>query len=134
MKSIRLVLERTNTGYSAYSDDLPGGVTAGDNIDEIKENFKEVIEMYADYLEENDKVNEANEFRNAEVTYYLNLETFFDHYALFNKSELAKYLGINPSLLRRLSSTNVELSDKKSLQIKDGLHKLAEELKHYDFA
>jgi hypothetical protein len=38
-------------------------------------------------------------------------------------------------LLRRLStSANVELSEKKALQIKNGLHKLAAELQHVDFA
>ena len=81
------------------------------------------------------KKEEAEAVRNAKVTYFLDLETFFEYYALFNKSELAKYLGINPSLLRRLStSANVELSEKKALQIKNGLHKLAAELQHVDFA
>lgn len=135
MKRIRLVLEKSNTGYSAFSEDVPGAVTAGENFEEVKENFEEVIEMQADYLEEKGKKEEAEALRNAEVTYFLDLETFFEYYSLFNKSELAKYLGINPSLLRRLStSSNVELSEKKALQIKNGLHKLAAELKRYDFA
>ena len=134
MTRIRLVLEKTNTGYSAFSEDVPGAVTAGENFDEVKENFEEVIEMQAEYLEEKGKKEEAEALRSAEVSYFLDLETFFEYYSLFNKSELAKYLGINPSLLRRLASSNVELSEKKALQIKNGLHKLAAELKRYDFA
>lgn len=90
--------------------------------------------MQADYLEETGKNKEAEELRNATVSYFLDLETFFDYYSLFNKSELAKYLGINPSHLRRLSSASVELSEKKALQIKNGLHKLATELQQYNFA
>ena len=133
--TIRLILEKSNTGYSAYSKDLIGATTSGETIDEVKENFKEVLELQAEYLEEIGKKEEAEAVRNAKVTYFLDLETFFEYYALFNKSELAKYLGINPSLLRRLStSANVELSEKKSLQIKNGLHKLAAELQHVDFA
>lgn len=132
---IRLILEKSNTGYSAYSKDLIGATTAGETIDEVKENFKEVLELQADYLEEIGRKEEAEAVRNAKVTYFLDLETFFEYYSLFNKSELAKYLGINPSLLRRLStSANVELSEKKALQIKNGLHKLAAELQHVDFA
>ncbi|ODS87291.1 MAG: hypothetical protein ABS44_11790 [Chryseobacterium sp. SCN 40-13] len=132
--NVKLVLEKSGTGYSAYSNDLPGLVTAGETMEEVKENFKEVLEMQADYLEETGKNKEAEEIRNATVSYFLDLETFFDYYSLFNKSELAKYLGINPSHLRRLSSTSVELSEKKALQIKNGLHKLAAELQQYNFA
>ncbi|CEJ71244.1 hypothetical protein BN1195_03589 [Chryseobacterium oranimense G311] len=131
---IKLILEKSSTGYSAFSENLPGLVTAGENIDEVKENFKEVLEMQADYLEEKGKNKESEELRNASVTYYLDLKTFFEYYSLFNKSELAKYLDINPSLLRRLSSGREELSDKKALQIKNGLHKLASELNQFDFA
>lgn len=131
---IKLILEKSDTGYSAFSEDLPGLVTVGHTIDEIKENFKEVIELQADYLREKGKIKESEELRNATISYYLDLKTFFEYYSLFNKSELANYLGINPSLLRRLSSGREELSEKKALQIKNGLHKLASELKHFDFA
>ena len=132
--NVKLILEKSATGYSAYSNELPGLVTAGENFEEIIENFNEVLEMQADYLEETGKNKESEELRNATVSYFLDLETFFDYYSLFNKSELAKYLGINPSHLRRLSSASVELSEKKALQIKNGLHKLATELQQYNFA
>ncbi|GIM60096.1 type II toxin-antitoxin system HicB family antitoxin [Capnocytophaga canis] len=131
---IRLILEKSATGYSAYSDDLKGVATAGDTIEEVKENFKEVLDLQADYLEEEGKTTEATELRNAKVLCYLDLNTFFEYYSLFNKSELAKYLGINPSHLRRLSGTNIELSEKKALQIQKGLHKLADDLKQICFA
>lgn len=131
---IKVILEKSSTGYSAFSEDLPGAVTAGENIDEIMENFKEVLEMKADNLSEAGKKQEAEEIRNAHITYYLDLKTFFEYYSLFNKSELATYLGINPSLLRRLSSGREELSEKKALQIKNGLHKLASEIKQINFA
>ncbi|MFJ1429377.1 type II toxin-antitoxin system HicB family antitoxin [Capnocytophaga canimorsus] len=131
---IRLILEKSATGYSAYSEDLKGVATAGETIEEVKENFKEALELQVDYLEEEGKTAEATELRNAKVVYYLDLNTFFEYYSLFNKSELAKYLGINPSHLRRLSGTNIELSEKKALQIQNGLHKLADDLKQICFA
>lgn len=132
---IKLILEKSNTGYSAYSDDLPGAITAGDTIDKVKENFKEVIELQADYLVEIGNEKEAEELKNATVLYYLDLKTFFEYYAIFNKSKLAEYLGINASHLRRLSTQdNIELSDEKSLQIQNGLHKLADDLKQIYFA
>lgn len=130
---VKLILEKTATGYSAYSDALPGMVTAGETIDEVKENFKEVVALQLAYLQEQNKVKEAEELKNIDLHYYLDLNTFFDYYSLFNKTQLAKYLGINSSLLRRLSSHKVELSEKKAIQIQEGLHKLADELKEYHF-
>lgn len=132
--NIKLILEKSGTGYSAYSDELPGLVTAGETIDEVKENFNEVLTMQADYLREEGKEEEAKALETANVHYYLDLNTFFEYYSLFNKTQLAKYLGINSSLLRRLSLEPIELSEKKALQIQTGLHKLADELKQYHFA
>lgn len=131
---IRLILEKSATGYSAYSEDLKGVTTAGDTIEEVKENFKEALDLQVDCLKDEGKTMQANELKEAKIVYYLDLNTFFEYYALFNKSELAKYLGINPSHLRRLSGTNIELSEKKALQIQNGLHKLADDLKQICFA
>lgn len=132
---VEIVLEKSTTGYSAFSKDLPGLTTSGDSIEEIKENFKEVIELQADYLKDINKEDQADELLKADLIYYLDLETFFDYYSMFNKSKLAEYLGINSSLLRRMSKdNNIELSEKKANQIEKGLHKLADELKDIHFA
>ena len=76
---VTIVLEKSTTGYSAFSNDLQGLVTVGDSIDEVKENFKEVIELQADYLNEIGNKDEAQELLNADLFYYLDLETFFDY-------------------------------------------------------
>ncbi|MGQ1929050.1 type II toxin-antitoxin system HicB family antitoxin [Ornithobacterium rhinotracheale] len=132
--NIKIILEKTNTGYSAYSKDLPGVVSAGESIEEVKENFEEVRSLLVDDFLEQEQVQKAKELQEAEFMFYLDLKTFFEYYSLFNKSELAKYLGLNPSHLRRLSSQNIELSEQKSLQIQRGLHQLADDLKQFYFA
>ncbi|MRI64182.1 type II toxin-antitoxin system HicB family antitoxin [Ornithobacterium rhinotracheale] len=134
MMNIKIILEKTNTGYSAYSKDLPGAISAGESIEEVKENFEEVRSLLVDDFLEQGKVQQAKELKNAKFMFYLDLKTFFEYYSLFNKSELAKYLGLNPSHLRRLSSQNIELSEQKSLQIQRGLHQLADDLKQFYFA
>lgn len=130
---IKVILERSKTGYSAYSNELQGAVTVGDTFEDVKINFREVLSMEIDYLNDLGEVEKALALKDAEINYYLDLNTFFESYELFNKTKLATYLGINPSLLRRLSLEPIELSDKKALQIQNGLHKLADELKEYHF-
>lgn len=131
---IKIILERSNTGYSAYAENVEGIFTAGDTIEEIKENIKEVIGYQVEYLEEKGEKEKADNLRNAALKYYIDLNAFFEYYSLFNKSELAKYIGINPSHLRRLSMENMELSDQKAQQIEQGMKRLSQELSQYCFS
>lgn len=38
-----LVIEKTNTGYSAYSPDVPGCAAVGDTKEETRRNFQEAL-------------------------------------------------------------------------------------------
>ena len=41
-----MVIEKTSTGYSTYSPDLAGCVSAGRKRDEVEKNMQEVIEFH----------------------------------------------------------------------------------------
>jgi predicted RNase H-like HicB family nuclease len=47
-----VVIEPTNTGFSAYSPDLPGCVSVGATRDEVEANMREAIEFHLDGLRE----------------------------------------------------------------------------------
>lgn len=47
-----VVIEKTDTGYSAYVPDLPGCVSAGGTRQEMDRNIREAIELYLDELRE----------------------------------------------------------------------------------
>ena len=74
---IKVILERSNTGYSAYAENVEGIFTAGDTIEEIKENIKEVIGYQVEYLEEKGEKEKADNLRNAALKYYIDLNAFF---------------------------------------------------------
>ncbi len=50
MMKYLIILERTSTGYSAYSPDLPGCVTSGNTESEAVANMKEAIEFHIEGL------------------------------------------------------------------------------------
>jgi predicted RNase H-like HicB family nuclease len=50
MKRFLVVVERTDTGYSAYSPDLPGCITTGRSPEEVRENMQEAIECHLEGL------------------------------------------------------------------------------------
>ncbi len=41
-----IVIEKTETGYSAYSPDLPGCVSTGVTHEEVEQNMREAIEFH----------------------------------------------------------------------------------------
>jgi predicted RNase H-like HicB family nuclease len=52
MKRFLIVIERTETGYSAYSPDLPGCVSTGRTETEVQGNMREAIELHLAGLRE----------------------------------------------------------------------------------
>lgn len=46
-----VVVEPTNTGFSAYSPDLPGCVSTGRSREEVERNMQEAIEFHVEGLQ-----------------------------------------------------------------------------------
>jgi predicted RNase H-like HicB family nuclease len=47
-----MVIEPTETGFSAYSPDLPGCVSTGATREEVEQNMQEAIELHLEGLRE----------------------------------------------------------------------------------
>ncbi len=45
-----IVIEQTETGYSAYSPDLPGCVSTGSTREEAEQNMREAVAFHLDGL------------------------------------------------------------------------------------
>ena len=45
-----IVIEKSETGYSAYSPDLPGCVSTGDNLEQTEANMKDAIDFHIEGL------------------------------------------------------------------------------------
>lgn len=50
MMQYLIVIEKTETGYSAYSPDLPGCVSTGATREEVEQNMRDAIEFHLDGL------------------------------------------------------------------------------------
>ena len=49
-KRYAIVIEKTGTGFSAYSPDMPGCVAAGDTEEETRCNFQEALIAHFDLM------------------------------------------------------------------------------------
>jgi predicted RNase H-like HicB family nuclease len=52
MMKYLIVIEKSETGYSAYSPDLPGCVSTGRTPEETEQNMREAIQFHLDGLRE----------------------------------------------------------------------------------
>jgi len=52
MSKYLIVIEPTETGFSAYSPDLPGCVSTGSTEEETKNNMQEAIEFHLEGLKQ----------------------------------------------------------------------------------
>jgi predicted RNase H-like HicB family nuclease len=50
VKKYLIIVEKTSTGYSAYSPDLPGCGSTGDTRDEVERNIRDAIEFHIEGL------------------------------------------------------------------------------------
>jgi len=47
-----VIIEKTNTGYSAFSPDLPGCVATGSDKKEVEKNMKEAIAFHLEGMDQ----------------------------------------------------------------------------------
>ncbi len=52
MSKYLIVIEATETGFSAYSPDLPGCVSTGQSRAEVEQHMREAVEFHLDGLRE----------------------------------------------------------------------------------
>ena len=118
-KKITLIVEKTNTGFSAYSDNYPI-FTTGQSIPELINSAYEAIEFY--FEEENVKV-EPND-----IKFEIDFKQFFKYYKVINAKFLAKKIGMNATLLSQYVSGTKKPSPKQTEKILSGIHQIGQEL------
>ena len=126
---MKVSIEKQSDGsYIAYNTtgDKVQLIGTGDSVKEVKEDFfnslDEVLQSY------NEIGDDIPEFLNEEIEFRFDTKSLFEYYSMFNVSALARYLGINDSLMRQYRSGAAQISDKQLEKIEAGIHRLGSEL------
>ncbi len=126
---MKVSIEKQSDGtYIAYNTDGDHCtlIGTGDTVKEAKEDFNNSIEeVKSDYIARGEKI--PLEFSDT-VEFYFDLSSLFEYYSMFNVSALARYLGINSSLMRQYRSGAAQISEKQLEKIETGIHRLGSEL------
>ena len=116
---IAVLVEKTDTGFSAYCKDLNVFTEAGE-VNELYANLIEALELYF----EDDEVT----FSKEDLDLSIDFRTFFQDYKILNARFLAERIGMNQSLLAQYTSGIKKPSEKQLKRILNGIHSVGKEL------
>ena len=123
-KKIWLVVEKTDTGFSAYSKDYPV-YTTGQSFTEMLNHAVEAMNLF---LSDQDSfVTVAN------IEFEIDIPQFFQYYRVINSKFLARRIGMNESLLSQYVHGIKKPSSAQSNRILAGIREIGQELSSLNF-
>lgn len=101
-------------------------IGTGKTVKEAKEDFYNSIEEIKEsYIEIGDEMPSC---LSEDVDFRFDISSLFEYFSMLNVSALARYLGINDSLMRQYRNGSAPISDKQLEKIEVGIHRLGTEL------
>lgn len=116
-KKIVAIIEKTDTGFSAWSDGYPV-YTTGATLNELLENTNEAFTLYFEDKKDND----------LQIGFEIDFKQFFQYYKVINSKALAEKIGMNPTLLSQYVRGHKKPSEQQSRRILYGINKIGQEL------
>jgi len=118
-KKIKLTVEKTDTGFSAFTEDYPV-FTTGKTFSELLTNAIEALNLYL--IDQGSQVVEKN------IEFEIDLQQFFQYYRVINSKFLAKRIGMNETLLSQYVQGRKKPSQKQTNKILQGIQQVGKEL------
>lgn len=117
-KNIKIIVEKTETGFSAYSEVYPI-FTTGRTVPEIINNALEATQLY---FEDQFEVLHEN------LKFEIDFAQFFKYFKVLNSKFLAEKIGMNPTLLSQYVQGHKKPSENQTEKILTGIHQIGQEL------
>ncbi len=118
-KKIKMIVEKTDTGFSAFSKDYPI-YTTGRTIPELIDNALDAANLC--FEEKGILITHEN------LKFEIDFKQFFQYYKVINAKFLANKIGMNPTLLSQYVQGRKKPSDAQTEKILLGIHQIGQEL------
>lgn len=116
-KNIVVIIEKTDTGFSAYAEAYPV-YTTGESMYDLIDNTREAFSLYF----------ENTGFDPAMLSFEIDFRQFFQYYKVINSKALAEKIGMNPTLLSQYVRGHKKPSERQSRRILSGINRIGHEL------
>ncbi len=117
-KKIKIIVEKTGTGFSAFSEEFPI-FTTGRTVPELINNSYEATQLY---------FKDKYEISHENIKLEIDFEQFFQYYKVLNSKFLAEKIGMNPTLLSQYVQGHKKPSESQTEKILSGIHQIGQEL------
>ena len=124
-KKIKLVVEKTETGFSAYTEDYPV-YTTGQTFSDLHNHAVEAMNLYL--IDLGCKVTARN------LEFEIDIPQFFQYYRVINSKFLARRIGMNESLLSQYVHGVKKPSTAQTHRILAGIREIGQELSSLNFS
>lgn len=124
MKNIKVIVEKTSTGYSAYTEKYPVFST-GSTVSELVKNVSEALDFYFKEIGDKTRVSESR------LQFVFSIPSLFELYPI-NIRQFAERIGMNYTLLSQYVRGRKRPSSKQAERIVEGLHAVGRELSEVD--
>ena len=118
-KKITMTVEKTNTGFSAYSDHY-SIYSTGKTIPELINNVYEAAALFFE--------DQSAEVKQSDIQFEIDFQQFFQYFKVLNARFLAEKIGMNPTLLSQYVQGHKKPSEKQTHKILAGIHEIGQEL------
>ncbi len=127
MKTIAIIERGKDGSFGIYTPNLQNTISGnGSTLAEAKADFEEayqeIFEVFASMGEPVPK-----ELQNLEFEYHYDLGAFYEAHPYLNVSQVAKYIGINDTLMRQYRRGQY-ISEMQIARIQEGIHEIGREL------
>ena len=116
---IVMTIEKTDTGFSAFSEIYPI-FTTGRNIGELTNNAVDASGLFFEEIDQ--------EITHKNIKFEIDFKQFFEYYRVINSKFLAEKIGMNPTLLSQYIHGHKRPSEKQTEKILMGIHQIGREL------
>ena len=128
-----VTLEKTRTGYSAYLPDLPGCVTTGESVGDIKNNIEEAVDFHLEGMKLEGRPVPKGFESGYSLGYKMDLPSLFEWFSgILTKSAVSRLTGMNPSLISQYVNGMKRPGPKQTQKIELALHKLGKDLQEIE--
>lgn len=118
-KKIKVIVEKTDTGFSAYAESLPVFTTVI-SISAIQKSILEALNFYFE--------DQGVMIKSDNIVLSIDLQQFFKYYKVLNARHLAEKINMNPTLLSQYVRGRKKPSTQQSEKIIKGIQQIGKEL------
>jgi predicted RNase H-like HicB family nuclease len=134
MKTVIVIVEKTDTGYSAYVDGVDGIITVGDTFTELRGNMEEAIGVFLETSKEfNDEIPEVLS-GDYSLNFKFDVQTFFEWLSKsMTQKGLSDIAEMNETLISQYSTGVKKPGPKQLKRMETALHRFADDLQAISF-